>query len=205
MMIDKPTIINNALVRLGVSPVLSFDDESDIGETASRIYESEINGLLSSYHWNFCSFLVELDRLDPNAAEGFPYRFGLPSNALIYNPRALYGSSTASEPLRDYRFINGEIRCGYTKLWGEFKLRPNENELPAYFVNAFEHVLAGALAVPLTDRPNIAEYWNAAAYGSAKENRQGGLVGRAITLDANSAPHLHSIANGVSLYQSRQT
>jgi len=80
------SLINEALVRIGVNPLASFDDLSAQALTASNIYDETRDRCLSEHPWSFALKEEALSKLTegsytPNFLQ-YEHAFQLPVDAL---------------------------------------------------------------------------------------------------------------------------
>jgi hypothetical protein len=61
------------------------------------------------------------------------------------------------------------------------------------------YALAAELAMPLTEKPSVADYWQAQAFGTPAENRRGGQFRVAASADAKESPTVILPAGAVFL------
>jgi len=55
MAITKTTIVNKALTKVGASPVVSIEDDTEQARVVSRVYELALRSILSECKWNFAT------------------------------------------------------------------------------------------------------------------------------------------------------
>src|SRR5690606_32010862 len=79
-----------------------------------------------------------------------------------------------------------DIRSRHSELWASVIIDKPESEWPAYFQRAVTHALAADVALAITDQQSIADRHYQMAYGTPSEGGAGGLIGQAMTLDAQA-------------------
>lgn len=75
-------IVNNALVRIGASSIISLEENSEAARAANLIYEQIRDATLRDHLWNFAIKRVELALTTDTVAFGFTNAFQLPSDCL---------------------------------------------------------------------------------------------------------------------------
>lgn len=184
--IDKPTIINRALARIGAAPLVSIESDDDETRQALAIYDDLIDAALDLWDWSWARRTHALDKLSA-APFGFAAAFRFPAEA-VSAPIALYTRDDArSDPLRDFRVEGRTVAADAEALWGTFSCRIAPAEWPAGFRLAFTVWLAASLAVPITHDADLAARLMQEACGSPSENGRGGLIGRAVAADRSKS------------------
>lgn len=78
MTVTKEQIVNLALIKLGATPILSFDDDSLEGRLARASYEHYRDAELRAHPWNFALEQQSLVAASNTPAFGFSYAYDLP-------------------------------------------------------------------------------------------------------------------------------
>lgn len=82
-MSDKVAISNQALVMIGASPIVSFDDETIEAITLNTLYDASKRQLLRSYDWNCAAKTVQLATLSTTPINPFwKYTQAWPADAI---------------------------------------------------------------------------------------------------------------------------
>lgn len=140
------TIVNEALIRLGVPPIGSLSDQSAQALAAETLFANITDELLADHPWLFATREKDLaslvvadgDKLFPD----FPYVYQLPPDSLRvlgldnYGPFRVAGDQLYAE-VRTARVVY--IYRAPVSLW------------PPYFVEVAAKELAAAFALTLTD------------------------------------------------------
>jgi len=82
-MSSKVDIVNQALMMLGASPIISFDDESTEANAVRILYDPAKRQLLRSFDWN-CACITAQPALltDPPVDPNYVAAFSVPSDSL---------------------------------------------------------------------------------------------------------------------------
>lgn len=84
---DKLTLFNQALTRLGVSDVLSSeDDDSTEAMLCRRMYDQALTEVLESYPWRCVRSCADLAELAENPRSDYRHAFTLPADFLAMIP-----------------------------------------------------------------------------------------------------------------------
>lgn len=173
-------------MNLGAAPINSFDDPGDTAKFLKLAYPEIKAGIISDYQWECMKVRTELTR-ESGSASGFQYQFIMPGD-LIGAPIAIYpsdqpwGRSTAGFEVRGRRVL-----ANMPQVWAEYSALRPEAEWPAWFAELVTGAVAAEIAFMVTDQQNVKDHWDMKTYGTPSENRLGGLMGKAMTLDAQGS------------------
>ena len=186
--IDKPTIVNMALVDLGHPPAYSTDDETTLGGTVDRAWQLCVDHCAGLHDW---TDFRRTTRLAPHSAtpeNGWTYGFDLPGDRLGPPLKVLRSAGACEDPLRDYALEGGSLYANEPAVWARCKVYRDPKYWDGAWRAAFVKALASYLAVPLQqDFEARAEYWRV-AFGSPSERGVGGMFGRLIAQDRAASP-----------------
>ncbi len=129
-------IYNSALIKLGVEPIASFDDESKEARIGKRQYPIIRDKLLVSHYWNFAMERATLAVL-PAPLFGFSFKYQLPVNCL----RVLHLN------VKDARFKVEKNRFLHTNIGDAKILFISKEEDVSKYSPAFSELLAVDLAI----------------------------------------------------------
>jgi hypothetical protein len=189
-------ICAQALIRLGETPITSFDDGTDAAEICATIYPQYARFLISKHPWKFARKKVQLARLSEAPVNEYQYQFQLPSSLL--QVRAVYNSgSVGARPVQDYRRLGNQIHSNHPELWLEFQFFPAEEDWPFWFREFAITALAGVLAMPVTEKEAKAQLWQQVAFGLPSDNQQGGMFADCKRTDAQESPQEVVVDNPV--------
>lgn len=158
-MASKLSIINDALVRLGATPLASLEDGTAQAITAAALYEAVADELLADFPWSFALREAALPQLalGPDDARllGYSYAFQLPTGCL----RVL-----GLKCLSRFQLSGDQV---YSDASGATLVYISRTEPPAWsagFVRLMTLELAAAFSVPITQNVQLASvFYNEAA------------------------------------------
>ena len=75
-------IVNNALIKIGASAILTLTENSEAARAANLIYEQVRDASIRDHVWNFAIRRVELAQNSTAPAFEFSYQYNLPSDCL---------------------------------------------------------------------------------------------------------------------------
>lgn len=180
-------LCNAALKLLGSESLTSFEEGSDLAETCSALYADTIRALQASYPWRFTLAKQQLSRLADPPANEWTYQHALPPDRLLL--RQLFPSSAVgAPPVGDYEIFGARVFSDQPDLWADYQVATDPATWPPYFRDVARHALAAALAVPVTESTDRADYYARRAFGTPGEGGMGGLMGMARRLDAQQQP-----------------
>lgn len=171
---NELTIVNEALVRLGVPPIGSLEDRSAQAIGISAIYENVRDELIADHPWLFAVKEAALSELSLNAADlrydGWRHVYQLPNDRL----RILGLESCAPYVISGDQLYTDEASARVVYVY-----QAPESLWPPYFVELVAKEMAAALALTLTDSTGRLEIMT----GMARQARS-----RARSLDAQQQP-----------------
>jgi len=186
-MANPVQICSEALILLRDKPISSFTDGTESAEICDELYPSFVRAMLADYPWYFSTKKQQLSKLSASPINEFDHKYLMPSDLLRLI--AIYDSDqTGVRPFKNYDLINKEVHSNETSLWAEYAFYVAENKWPSYFRRFFVIALAEHLAMPITGKDKMANYYFKKAYGLPSDNGRGGLFGRATLIDAQQQP-----------------
>jgi len=188
------SICSAALMELGGSPINSFDTPGDVAKFLKIRYPQLRAGVIGSYPWECMKVRKALTR-ETAAASGFRFSFLMPAD-MIGTPGAVFLSNEPwTRATSGFEVRGRRIVSNYDKLWMEYSAVRPESEWPSFMVELMIAVVKEAIAFMLTDQQNVKDAAYVAAYGTPSENRTGGLMGLAMTTDAQGSGNNPGLAN----------
>lgn len=153
-MASEVSIISNAFVLLGSKAINAFDDNNNTHIAARRLYDQLKPELIQMHGWRFAINSKQLDLLtetpivdDWNYAFSFPIN---PTSLLLYRPR----------PLVDFEIFNSRIYANVNSLKMDYLYLPDESDFPYYFTSALTYYLSARLALNVSQRSDLVQYWD---------------------------------------------
>jgi len=191
MTITSLEICSQALSLLRANVISSFDDGSNEADICSTHYEQFAEDILPRYPGSFATKKARLNRDTNTPVNEYRYAYIVPSECLrlwaIFD-----NSSVGAKPVADYdiQTIDGgrRILCNHESLWADYTVYTIEANWPAYFRQFASMAFAALIALPVTDKPEMADYWHRIAWGASNENELGGKFGIAKMVDSQQKP-----------------
>ncbi|MEM7679497.1 MAG: hypothetical protein AAF182_00635 [Pseudomonadota bacterium] len=153
MALNDVALASRALIRIGATPITSFDDGTAQSEIAGALFGPIRDGLLSAYAWGFATGQVALTQDATAPVADYDYAYQLPTDFL----RALSaGSGTKGRGL-NYRLSRGKLHTNASEVILTYIFRPEEEEFPPYFDQALITRLAAEFTIPVTESTSRAE------------------------------------------------
>lgn len=188
MTIDKATIINWTLADMGIGPIFSVDDGSDLSENCEAVWQRTIDQLFGMHDWSFARKTYKnRQRADP-PENGWRYAFDLPGSR-IGNPLKIMDQAGSSpRPLRNFTIEEGILFCDVTETWSLCKVEVSPDSWPPEWRAAFVMAYGGYLAVPVWQDEKMRDSRLQEAFGTPSREGTGGLFGRLMAQDKASNP-----------------
>ena len=184
----KLSIVSDALIMLGASPLSSFADGTDEAQVGDRLYDDVRDTILMQYPFSWTLKKVQLARLVDAPINEWKYNYQFPGD-MLGNPRAVFNTNAVgANPVRDFEIYSGGLFTNLEEVYIDYQFRPEPAIFPPYFVRLLKTALAAEFAEPITDQITKADYYHNKAYGSPAENMRGGLMRVAINIDGASQP-----------------
>ena len=181
MALTKVDIANRALLRLDAETISSFDDGSDAANVLAQLYDHTYLLVLTERAWNFAITDRELAQdatapTDPN----WTYQYLLPSDYL--NVVRYYGSGGGE--ITRYSRQGDRVLTNHSTLFIKYTRKPDENELPPWFVNylvlAVAHTIAEAVVAEGSVQDRIAAELRSARITAFKQDQREEVPGNAL-------------------------
>lgn len=182
-------ICANALVRLGATPIQSFDEGTDIATSCQSIYNMKSAYMLAIYPWRFTMKFAQLSRLTVAPTAQWKYQFALPADRLTAGLPAVFTAETVGAiPIQDYTIIGNVLMSDKTELWIEYQSNVDESLWAPYFTELMVSVMMVELSFLITDNASLRQELNTQCYGIPSEFGVGGIYGKAMGLDSRDCP-----------------
>jgi hypothetical protein len=147
-MADETSITNLALAKLGVSPVMSLDDETKQAQFAKRFFAQTRDEVMAAHRWNFAMRRSTLNRLADSPESGYLFAYQLPNDCL--RVVQLNGYSPTEEE-GEFSVEDGAMLTDAETAQVRYIARVEDGgNYPPLFVDALAVKLASRLAGPLT-------------------------------------------------------
>jgi hypothetical protein len=142
-MSSKVDIVSNALLLVGHTAISSFDADQGAGATVgSALYDTTLEYLLSTTYWRFTVKQQQLSRLSAKPLKNWQYAYQLPTDLITLH---------RVTPRTNYQIFEDKLYCNVTELFADYTYKPAAEDLPQYFVQAFQYKLAADFAISITN------------------------------------------------------
>ena len=136
-----------ALVKLGASPIASFDENSAEADIAYKLYDATLKGLIVSHPWGFSLAQVTLVQDTDPPECGFAFAFSLPDDVL----RTISAGSGGRGRGLIYRIVGNRLLADSGAVDLTYQRLVDPSLFPPHFVQAFVSRFAAELCNPITE------------------------------------------------------
>lgn len=157
-----------ALIKIGASPITSFEEGTSQSEIAGALYAQIRDAMLSAYAWSFATGQVVLNRLSTAPIADYMYAYQLPNDFL----RALSAGSGNRGRGLNYRIAGGALHTNSSEVVLTYIYRPDEEAFPPYFDQALITKLAAEFTIPVTENTSRSESMRSQAEKEYQRARQ---------------------------------
>ncbi len=168
MALNDIGLCSRALVRLGASPITSFNDETAESEIARVLYEPIRDAILSAYPWTFATGQLSLTKLATPPTADYKNAFQLP---LDYLRGISAGSHDRARGL-NYRIYRQELHTNADEVILSYIFRPEEETFPPFFDMALIARLAAEFCIPVTESTSRSDSYYKIAKDEFERARQ---------------------------------
>lgn len=147
-------LCSRALTKIGAKSIASFSESCAEADVAEQLYESTLEGLLSSHPWRFALTQRELTRLSETPTSDYKYAYALPNDFL----RAISAGSKGYGKGLDYRLVGNQLHTDSESVILTYLFKPNEVNFPPFFAQMVISWLAAEFCLPLTESTNRTEH-----------------------------------------------
>lgn len=161
MALNDIGLCSRALVRLGATPITSFNDETAESEIAGALYAPVRDALLSAYPWTFACAQLNLTKLSTAPAADYLSAFQLP---IDYLRVISAGDGTKGRGL-NYRISRDQLHTNADEVTLTYIYQPEEESFPPFFDMAIIARLTAEFCIPVTESTSRSDVF----YKLAKE------------------------------------
>ena len=161
-------LCSRALIKIGASPISSFEEGTAQSEIAGALYEQVRDSLLSAYAWSFATGQVELAKLTESPTADYTYAYELPTDFL----RALSAGYGSRGRGLNYRIMSGKLHTNASEVVLTYIYCPEEESFPPYFDSVLIARLAAEFCIPVTENTSRSETLYKRAEEEYKRARQ---------------------------------
>ncbi|MDH3742176.1 MAG: hypothetical protein OER56_11330 [Hyphomicrobiales bacterium] len=186
-------VVNFAMTRIGAHPVQSLDTPGPAGIAPAKTYSAVVLNVMSKYPWHFTKATVALERRTEAPVRGWQYRYKLPTDRIAL-PRAYYDSKGSAfaehegRPLTRFQLEGSEVLTDASEVWVTYQRVAPTPHWPGYFVELIILALAAELALVIREDRILRKELRIDAFGLPAQGGEGGLMGEAMSLDAQAVP-----------------
>jgi len=185
---DTLKTVNEALARLGSAPIAALDEETPKAAKVAQIYPTVVGAAFACHRWNWARRTARLDRLAVTPETGWRYAYALPGDRIGEPVKVMLNPRAPDYLLRAFALEGDELHADELAVWATFVRSVEPEQWPALFRAAIVVALAADLAVPLTHDVTLKQQLAQDAWGTPSEGGRGGLMGRAMAVDASAQP-----------------
>ena len=171
MAVNKVSVINHALRRVGEDPINSIDEQSLPAQIMKDVYDDCLDAQLREWPYPFSVTTQELSTVSAETPPDYTYVFQLPADYLrmvsimpTSNTSTLYWRWDPLYPEKNYTYAQmwkireGKIYINVDELTIEYvKLEVDPVKWDSLFRDMFIWRLADEVAMPLTQRVDVAD------------------------------------------------
>lgn len=144
-------IISAAFILLGKGPVSSPVTDNPEYTAAQDIYKLLVPHMLTVHIWRFALKNLQLsESTEPSPFDRWSKVFLMPGEQLL---------AYRTDPLIDYEIFENKLYTNATSVKLEFIFRIDESRFPPYFIRLMTFQLAADIAMTVTQKITIAEWW----------------------------------------------
>lgn len=168
MALSDVALCSRALIRVGASPITSFEDGTAEAKIAGALFGPVCDALLSAYAWSFATGQIALTPLLTPPLADYSHAFQLPTDFL----RAISaGTGTRGRGLH-YRIARGALHTNSDSAMLTYIFRPAEEEFPPFFDQALIARLSAEFTIPVTENTSRADLYFSLAQSEFAKARQ---------------------------------
>jgi len=149
---------SNALLLIGHGTINSFTDAGAGARAASNLYGTVYEDAITSYPWRFAIGKVSLSKLVADPLNEWANAFQLPANLLL---------TYRTYPRSAFEIYEDKLYTDQDTVEIDYWFKPEETNLPPYFVKLMQYLLAAEFAISVTDNRTLADVYAAAAQRQA--------------------------------------
>lgn len=189
MTIDKATIINWALTDIGVGPMFSTDDDSDMAAQIENCWQPVVDRTFGLQHdWSHALKTFRNQRHAATPENGWRYGFDLPGNRIGNPVKIMDQAGRSPRPLRHFTIEEGKLFCDEPETWSTVKVYVDPDYWPPEWRAAFVVALGAYLCIPIWQDADLKNDMLAEAFGTPSQSGTGGMFGRLMAQDKASRP-----------------
>lgn len=186
-LLDDLVMVNRALAACSLGSIAAFEEDSDLACQVALLWPEVKESVLGAAPWA-CTIkvvrLAQLVAIPTDTRRKFEYP--LPADALTA-PRTVRASATGG-PFQDYDLFGTAIFTDADDLWIEYQAVIAPVMMPTYLRDVLSGAARAVFARSICANNSLSDKFDYETYGSPQEQRMGGLMGKAMLLEAQSKP-----------------
>ena len=149
---------SNALLLIGHSTINSFTDVGAGAKAAANLYDVVYEDAITSYPWRFSIGKATLSKLVASPLNEWVNAFQLPSDLLL---------TYRTYPRTTFEIYEDKLYTDQDVVEIDYWFKPEETNLPPYFVKLMQYLLAAEFSISVTDNRTLADKFAEAAQRQA--------------------------------------
>jgi len=145
---------SNALLLIGHGTINSFTDVGAGAKAASNLYTEVYEDAITMYPWRFAMGKKALSLLTASPLNEWKNAFQLPSDLLL---------TYRTYPRTPFEIYEDKLYSDQETIEIDYWFKPDETNLPPYFVKYMQYLLAAEFAISVTDNRTLADVYNTKA------------------------------------------
>ncbi|MEN9856749.1 MAG: hypothetical protein RLZZ157_1875 [Pseudomonadota bacterium] len=180
-------MVNRALAACSLGSISAFEEDSDLAGQAAMLWPEAKESVLGAAPWSCTIKVVQLARLAVTQKPARrAYEFPLPADALSA-PRTVRAEQNGL-PFQDYDVFGTSIFADVEAIWIEYQADIPPIMMPVYLRDVLSGAARAIFARSICANASLADKFDYETYGSPQELRMGGLMGKALLLEAQLKP-----------------
>lgn len=152
------SMCSNALLLIGHGTINSFTDPGAGARAASNLYDVVYEDAITSYPWRFAMGKGTLSKLVAAPLNEWSNAFQLPADLLL---------TYRTYPRSVFEIYEDKLYTDNDTIEVDYWFKPEEPNLPPYFVKLMQYLLAAEFAISVTDNRTLADTYAAASQRQA--------------------------------------
>jgi hypothetical protein len=183
------SICSQALIRLGENTISSLSDESERATICANVWPNLKRSILARYPWKRTMRKRLLNRVTAAPTNEYSYAYTLPPDRLQDVPFEVWDNDTATAAtIRDFKIFDGQLLTDAAKVCVDYQVEISEGDFSPHLVELSILALCAEVAIPITDKTTMSDYFRQRAWGTPSEAGQGGYYRIARQVDAAGEP-----------------
>lgn len=186
-LLDDLMMVNRALAACSLGSIAAFEEDSDLAAQVSLLWHEVKESILGAAPWACTIKVVRLAQLvtTPDQTRR-QFEYPLPSDAL--GPPRTVRDRVDGLPFQDFDVFGNSIFADASDLWIEYQAAIAPAFMPTYLRDVLSGAARTTFARSICANNTLSDRFDYETYGAPSEQRMGGLMGKALLLEAQSKP-----------------